>query len=442
MFGCLPNRSFWQVMNTGPIIKQILATLLVFLVTSCASTETHVAPDLTTSRAIETVRVSSTDTPITQIETVTPRNPLINDENPVRIKEKEEHHIQIDYSNWDDYSGEQVLLMLSDEGRFSEEGSISLDFATWNGKHGTIATFSLDANQGISGQSMDIDASEFLARSSNGDAYLLRIAKAEVVGLDSPCEITQTMGVGEEYLVIGCLDSRPSWHFVSIKNLVDQSSYSLPEDFDDFLYLEPVWLDQELVLLIDDFHQVACASSVPDWNPVCERFDFFIGPLSPDTKWLEVRTSDRNSPDQVGYLNTDCLHRINAPCFPDFIQPPQEMITLNPANRFVSDSAWGSESDKLFFIVHVNYDTDTIDIEESEIWELDVFNRSINLLFNIPGEVYFGEPRLSLESGYWDPDGENIVVKTDQSFSLLNINTGQLNSLHYNGHLHGIITLP
>jgi hypothetical protein len=110
--------------------------------------------------------------------------------------------------------------------------------------------------------------------------------------------------------------------------------------------------------------------------------------------------------------------------------------------RSIQDSAWLPKTNSLIYIVWVNTETSTMESEKSEIWKFNLSNDKFSLLHVVSGEIYFGEPRNTFESGYWSPDGRSIIVRVGHSFSLLDIDTGKLKKLTEDGVLYGKITLP
>jgi hypothetical protein len=94
-------------------------------------------------------------------------------------------------------------------------------------------------------------------------------------------------------------------------------------------------------------------------------------------------------------------------------------------------------------MVHVDTDHTNQTAEKSELWLYRLADQSFHKLFELPGAQYFGDPRFGVEEpGYWSPDGESIVISDWETFSLLNISTGQMTPLTEGGILLGTLTLP
>ena len=94
-------------------------------------------------------------------------------------------------------------------------------------------------------------------------------------------------------------------------------------------------------------------------------------------------------------------------------------------------------------MVHVDTDHTNQSPEESELWLYRLADQTFHKLFELPGVQYFGDPWFGVEEpGYWSPDGESIVISDWETFSLLNITTGQMTLLTEGGILLGTLTLP
>jgi len=96
----------------------------------------------------------------------------------------------------------------------------------------------------------------------------------------------------------------------------------------------------------------------------------------------------------------------------------------------------------MLYIVQLDTDKTTVAKERSEIWRYDIIDQTFGMLFDLPGEFYFGDPWFELAPAPWSPDGKSVVIKNGQSFSLLNIETGEVTPPTEGGSLLGTITLP
>jgi hypothetical protein len=118
------------------------------------------------------------------------------------------------------------------------------------------------------------------------------------------------------------------------------------------------------------------------------------------------------------------------------------MAPPRSGERYIADAVWMPNSSELLYIVTVNTDHTTMRAERSEIWHYDLGEKSIDLLYDLPGDLVFGDPWFELAPAPWSPDGSSVVVKDGPFFSLLNIETGVLTPLTEGGVLLGTVTLP
>jgi hypothetical protein len=358
-----------------------------------------------------------------------------------------ESAVSIEFNDWEFVSGEQVLVLLSSTTRLDQAGPITLDYLTWEGRRGSLVTFSLAEDDALqaeikSGTGEAVLITYLPIPFSDRQEFIINFTSRDILGIKDSCETQLPLGIGSKYVALGCLESKLTWTFLDISNPLESQRKELPEGAEDFLFLAPLWMDSNRILLIESFDQAACTGDVTNWDPVCKSFDFWLGPISPDGKWFEVRYADTSSPESMGIISSNCLLLEEEECFPIVASAPLGMAPSDSASRYVKDAVWLPNSSELLYIVTVNTDLTTMRAERSEIWHYDLGSKVIELLYDLPGDLIFGDPWFELAPAPWSPDGSSVVVKDGGSFMLLNVETGVLTPLTEGGVLLGTITLP
>ena len=170
---------------------------------------------------------------------------------------------------------------------------------------------------------------------------------------------------------------------------------------------------------------------------------FWSGPKRPNQEWFEVRTGADQFPSEVGVTAADCILLGEFPCVPILVPAPENMALPRSGVRYVRDSVWLPDSDGFLYMIHVDTDPANQTAEQSELWMYHLADQSFHRLFELPGAQYFEDPRFYLEeTGYRSPDGGSIIISGWNTFSLLNIETGEMVPLTETGILLGTITLP
>jgi hypothetical protein len=365
----------------------------------------------------------------------------------VRILAGDDLTVQIEFHDWNGLAGEQVMLVLSSEATLTEGGEVTLDYLTWDGLRGSLATFTFDHNGAIQGETRTGDRNIVLvtylpSQYSAQETYILDFATREVQGFKEGCGITSGLAAGQQFAAFACSENRLVWRYLSLHDPLNQQMIEVQADLDPPIRFEPIWLDAHQLLLRQDFSKAACVADVVTGNLACHKLDFWLGPMSPDGRRFEVRIGLDIAPDQIGVVGSDCLLHADAPCNPRLRILPPDVAPLDSAIRSLKDSVWLPDSRGLLYIVHLNNDRTTTAYERSEIWRYDITSQSFEMLFDLPGEFDFGEPRFELAPPPWSPDGSSVVVKDGGSFLLLNVETGDLTPLTEGGVLLGTITLP
>ncbi|MDF1500588.1 MAG: hypothetical protein P1P76_08970 [Anaerolineales bacterium] len=361
--------------------------------------------------------------------------------------DSDELAVTIEFSDWEEHANEQVLILLSSEITIDEAGEVTLDYLTWAGIRGTLVTFGLDANSAIIGEGMTRNEDAFLVSYrpvsySARESYLIDLASHEVRAFKETCDLPLPMGIGPEFIAFACTESKQTWHFINLNDATDQLTLELPDSAKSYLFLEPLWLNRNEIIYVEARNNSSCFVDVTIWDPVCKGLDFWLGPMSPDGSLFEIRTGSEIAPNEIGIINSDCVTKSTVPCNPQLTKVPSDMAPVDSATRAITDSVWQPEGDAIYYIVQLNTDKMTIAKERSEIWRFDLAAQSFEMLYNLPGELYFGEPRFELAPASWSPDGKRVIVKDGPRISKLNIETGELTLLTEGGVLLGTITLP
>jgi hypothetical protein len=426
----------------------LFASIALALAASCTAGTITVHPAEQSTTPAPTSRVTQTPTPASPVNTTPVQSPTVIPLTPaVRILAGDDLAVQIEFHDWEDLAGEQVLLMLSSEATLPEGGEVTLDYLTWDGERGSLATFYLKANTAIRAGLMTGGGNTPLLRYlprpySARESYIVDFARYEIRGFKEDCDLSLTMGIGSEFIAFACSEAKLTWHLLSILDPSTFRTISLPADLDPQALYYPVWVDDQRILLQKDFHSGTCTADAATLDPVCKDFSFWLGPMSPDGKWFEVRIGWEYAPDSMGIISSNCLTLADEGCFPIVAPAPPGMAPIDSASRNIADAVWLPNSSELLYIVTVNSDHTTMRSERSEIWHYDLGEKSIDLLYDLPGDFVFGDPRFELAPAPWSPDGSSVVVKDGGSFMLLNIETGKLTPLTEGGVLLGTITLP
>ena len=146
-------------------------------------------------------------------------------------------------------------------------------------------------------------------------------------------------------------------------------------------------------------HKV-CFSDTSEWNTLCASYPFWVGDVSPDGKWVEVRRGDGDWPEAIAVLPSECLHPENDHCKPEWND--QDIHTSGWVELV---SAWTPDSNYIIYL-----DAEGIVGGKTNYWVYDVQANEFIRNWSEPGTQSF---RVITQKGWqpiWTPEGDRFLV--------------------------------
>jgi hypothetical protein len=212
-----------------------------------------------------------------------------------------------------------------------EELTYRIRYLTWNGDSGDIMEVSGSRFEIIDNQSgQGIIAISEMMLDPAVRVHLIDLEGQAVRTYATQCnrgELPRIVGIGPEYLVVSC--SRRDGGFLRFVPLGDPgAAFDVPEPggvWRGRSLPDLTWIDSERIYIEND--QMACVlrSTDPPMSWVhpehCRSEEYAYGEISPDGKWVEVRSPDYDTPDQIAILPSACIAEDpSADCVPDWVE--------------------------------------------------------------------------------------------------------------------------
>lgn len=433
-----------------PLKCQVVIGILALAMTaSCGlSSPSDALTKMPTASAWPT-ETPSTRMPTAEADIPTASPPTGTRPTPVaRLLPRERQSVAAALEDWSDLRGQEVLLILSTDSTLPDGGEVTLDYMTWHGNRGTLTSFRLPPGGAIQGEPMTgygrAVMVAFLPQDSWAqETYVIDFQAGMLWAFEDACELTSYMSIGPELLSFSCSGAWLVWHFVSLDDPSKQMTHDLYGEVDLETSFYPLWVDATRILLLKHFGLGACSGDVTAWEPTCKQFgrEYWLGPISPDGFWFEVRSWDELHPSQIGIARLKCLFEQETPCIPRLLDIPPDVAPLG-LDRFLGDSAWLPDSSGLLYAIHVGVDQETLRAERTEIWRHDLTSKGFEKLYEFRGELYFGDPRFEHSPAPWSPDGRYVAMKEiGGGIYKLEVETGELTLLSEGGVLLGSVHL-
>jgi len=273
--------------------------------------------------------------------------------------------------------------------------------------------------------------------------YVLELSSGEMWGFQPSCNgFTHSALIGD-YIMWMCSDENRVWHFIEMKNLEPVSGF----DFriigrDGGMFRPERVLGYDMMWPEFSNHEI-CAFNLSAQSLICNEYDYWFGPISPDGYLIEVRDGRYYEPMRVGIMETECLRDREMECYVWFTLFSDEIPVSDPY-LFLDESTWLPDSAGMLYSVGLETDSSNVILDAREIWVFDIRTQEFELIgrYDLPlrfGSVHYDNVRYTPP---WSPDGSCVVVSVREQYYLLNIETGDLTPLTEGGVLLGAITLP
>jgi len=329
-------------------------------------------------------------------------------------------------------------------------GEITLDILDWTGQREPLLRVSYEGRKeglhlGVVPQG-DLPSSVALLKLvesfDSNELYVVDIENRRIWGLQHGCEqFMLDEAISDKYLAYSCFEENGELYFLPLDAPDQPFMRSLAGATEDPLASSLISIIGNLAIFYPDASYQACAGEIHDWRPACKELPFWLGPLSPDGKWFEVRTENESAPYEIGIMGPKCLLKQNVGCTPRFTTAPPDMASFN---RRLGHSAWDPLSEAIFYIVHIDTVRTNNEPEESEFWRYDLMTQRFEKLFGpLPGVFHFGELWYMYQpSAPWSPDGRYVAMKEiGGGIYKLEVETGELSLLSEGGMLLGSVHL-
>ena len=344
------------------------------------------------------------------------------------------------------------LLVLGEEPYqdLPDGGEITLDLLGWEGSRGAVLRIGYEGTETIkldvgsrNGQPSSSVLLKMLVSFSTRDLYVIDLEEASIFGLKHGCEMLRDAVISDWYLAFSCFEPGSEWYFLPLAAPEQVIVWSLADAADDPMRLSPPLIRGDLALFYPDLGDQACMINIREGQPVCRDVPLWLGPLSPDGKWFEVRRGYESAPDETGIMASNCLLQQNIDCVTLLTTTPPDMAPFD-SDRILGDSAWDPLSEAIFYVVHIDTVWTNYEREESEIWRYDLMSQRFEKLSGpLQGVLYFGDGWFRYPSpAPWSPDGRYVAMKEiGGGIYKLEVETGELTLLSEGGVLLGSVHL-
>ena len=227
------------------------------------------------------------------------------------------------------------LLVLGEEPYqdLPDGGEITLDLLGWEGSRGAVLRIGYEGTETIkldvgsrNGQPSSSVLLKMLVSFSTRDLYVIDLEEASIFGLKHGCEMLRDAVISDWYLAFSCFEPGSEWYFLPPAAPEQVIVWSLADAADDPMRLSPPLIRGDLALFYPDLGDQACMINIREGQPVCRDVPLWLGPLSPDGKWFEVRRGYESAPDETGIMASNCLLQQNAFDEVDAATPAERQI--------------------------------------------------------------------------------------------------------------------
>jgi len=345
------------------------------------------------------------------------------------------------------------LLVLGEEPYqdLPDGGEITLDLLGWEGSRGAVLRIGYEGTETVkldvgsrNGQPSSSILLKMLVSFSTRDLYVIDLEEASIFGLKHGCEMLRDAVISDWYLAFSCFEPGSEWYFLPPAAPEQVIVWSLADAADDPMRLSPPSIRGDLAFFYPDLGDQACMIKIREGQAFCRDVPFWLGPLSPDGKWFEVRTGLYLAPDEIGIIESNCLIERSVDCVPHLRSMPPGVAPIDSASRSLGDSTWVLDNSAILYIVHIDTTKTNNEPEESEIWRYDLMSQRFEKLSGpLQGVLYFGDGWFRYPSpAPWSPDGRYVAMKEiGGGIYKLEVETGELTLLSEGGVLLGSVHL-
>ena len=276
---------------------------------------------------------------------------------------------------------------------------------------------------------------------STKELYVYDLDSETTWGIALECETVAGdygYALGAEFLTFRCLDDTHTWHFINTNDPSIGFSIDVPIA-SGYLDSFPIWVGTEEILIKGD-NGAFCLGSISDWDPGCEDLSDWVGKLSPDKKYIEIRDGLTDQlPKSIGAVSIPCLRSGQESCEPTIIDltaytNDQVEFTLT------AGSTWIPGTTNLLFLREIDYVISSNSFDETELWLAEFPEGKLTRLDVLEGEFFLTE-FIPDAQAVWLPNGKEVVLNTLSDLVVYNIETGEQRSIGNPGTVLGTITI-
>jgi len=429
----------------------------MLIISACKSTSSPtddqllqiVQPSTISANEIEiTIEANSTDMP-----SPTPTLPYLPGN--AKLIDSEEYALEFTFEDVAlDVASPQMLLIDIESRRSLEVGNrIAVDMIDWEGNRQQLFSVLYRGREGI-GRATSIYVSPITVATNwiimdlriayqASEFYLVNLDTYDIWAFEDGC-VEQSLhpAIGVNDIAVGCLEEPRIWHFLSIEGAGEGHELELITESNTSFSYPPVMFE-DFALFLEDVNQVACTVDFQIWEPVCKEFILWLGSISADGEWIEVRYEYDFDPEMVGVMEAGCLLLDETVCEP-LLMPLASELPISQDRWYLGESAWLPDSSGILYMVELETDGSNNETDEREIWTFDIPTRQFRFLgrYNLPLRFGDNHPITNENPPPWSPDGSSVVMSVGEQYYLFNVETAELTPLTEGGILLGAITLP